>query len=276
MYQNTNMITGEYAITSNPLPWFKQKKSIKSKKIKKTVVVYPLFLQCSEVVTDPFWKNFFVKMSTNKLPKGFRVKSNRFVCHDRNKTQYVILTGEIIEIASKCMQFLREVANIMSQYDRAELRKTQIDAMKKANIPKTWNDIKKKKSEKRAAIIQFASELSEKYNLNTEESKKFLTLLNLSYFVGKLISDDIIYSQGRIIKINGLIRTDNEFKLDEEHDKRKYKFREKELRSDNIKHEYTCKLSEIWAKIVAKKCGLTKAKVLKAITTARSNTLSTY
>ena len=268
------MGTGDYAVTNRLLPWYKQPKQVKPKKKKKHKVIYPLFIQCSEIVTDPFWIGFFIDMSRNKLPKGFRIRGNNLVCHDRNKTKHVNLIGDTIEIASKCMQFLREVANIMSQNDKNEIRKAQKEAMERANIPKTWNDIKKKKSEKKAAIIQFSAELSKNNNLTVEESTDLLTLINLSYFLNKINSDDVMYNNGHIISINGLIKVNGKFRLDEEHEIRRYKFRDKEIRSNNLKHEYVCKISHCWAKFVARQCGLPKAKVLRAITTARSAALT--
>nr|QBK93600.1 MAG: uncharacterized protein LCPAC404_03040 [Pithovirus LCPAC404] len=267
-------IIGNYATVSKPLPWFN--KTVKTAKKKKTAkvqkVIHPIFVECSKVVGDPFWKDFFIRMSKNKLPKGFRIKGNTLVCHDRTKTKHINFTDDILETASKCMQFLKEIANIMSMTDREEVRRNQIEEMKKANIPKVWSEIKKKKSEKRAAIIQYVSELTREYNLTLFESTDLLTLINLSYFLGQIGNDDVSYEKGHITEIRGLIRIDNKFKLDDEHGKKRYKSRDKEIISNNLRHEYRCSLSDVWAKIIAKKSGLTKAKVLRAITVARTNT----
>nr|QBK93792.1 MAG: uncharacterized protein LCPAC406_01060 [Pithovirus LCPAC406] len=267
-------MTGSYAITNgNSIPWYEQPYvAQKSKKKKKKVIIHPLFQECETIVEDPFWKEMFIKMSMNKLPKGFRITDNKLVCHDRTKSQYIPLIGSISEIAAKCMQFLREKANILSQIDKSEIRDSYLSIHKEVNKSRSWNQIRLKPGEKRAAIIQFASEKASEHNLSNNQFDDLLTLINLNLYLGRLDNDDIDYQEGCIIKIKGIIIENNKFILDERRSLKRCRYKDKDLLSINLLVKPVCTISSAWAKIAASRSGKTKIKIMKEITLARGST----
>ncbi len=260
-------MTGNYAI-NNTIPWYEQPyeppKSKKKKKIK--VIVHSLFQECEAVVDDPFWKEMFVKMSMNKLPKGFRVNDDKLVCHDRNKSQYVSLVGSIDEVASRCMSLLREKANILSQIDKSEIKDSLLSIHKEVNEPRTWKQVRGKKGEKRAAIIEFASEKVDELGLTITEFNDLLTLINLNLYLGKIDNNDVEYQDGCIVKINGLVIENGKFILDERHSTRRCKYKNKDVPFINLRVRHACELSSSWAKVAAARMGKTKVKILKEMT----------
>nr|QBK92695.1 MAG: uncharacterized protein LCPAC401_03330 [Pithovirus LCPAC401] len=269
-------MAGSYAITNGKnIPWYEQpyvaQKSKKNNK-KKKVIIHPLFQKCETIVEDPFWKEIFIKMSMNKLPKGFRITENKLICHDRNKSQYIPLIGSISEIAAKVMQFLREKANILSQIDRSEIRDSYLSIHKEVNEPRSWNQIRLKPGEKRAAIIQFASEKASEYNLSNGQFDDLLTLINLNLYLGRLDNDDIDYREGYITEIKGIIVENNKFRLDERRLSKRCKYKDKDLLSINLRVRPVCTISSAWAKIAASRSGKTKMKIMKEITLARGST----
>ena len=259
-------MTGNYATT---VPWYKQATVQKTtkKKAKKTII-HQIFHDCVVVIDDDFWKDMFIKMSMNKFPGGFRISDQNLVCHDRNKSNYVNLTGTLSEIASSCIEFLKKKANILSSTDKRELREAQLIIHKSANQPRSWDDIKSKRGERRAAIIQYISGLTRRYQLNDASFTHLLTLVNVNFYLGKIINTDITYENGCITNINGLIRIDGVFVLDQTHQSKQCKYRDKDVQSINLEKKRACSLSSSWAKYAASKTGMTKAKALREITIA--------
>nr|QBK93143.1 MAG: uncharacterized protein LCPAC403_02770 [Pithovirus LCPAC403] len=267
--------TGIYAVNNSSIPWYKIPTVTKPKrKVKKKPIVYPLFIECEDAVEDVFWKDMFSKMSINKFPKGFgfRVVDQKLVCHDRSNTQYVSLTGSISEIASKCMQFFRERANILSEIDNLEIQQSYLIIQQEVNKPREWKDIKLRKGERRAAIIQYVSELARKFNLSDKEFDDLLTLININFHLGRIGNNDIYYKDGCITSIGGIVRENGKFKLEDSYSEKKCKFREKDILSINLTRQPQCSISNRWAKIVASKNGVSKQKIIKQITEARTIT----
>lgn len=170
----------------------------------KREILYPIFLECSEICNDSFWKNIFEDLSYGQAPYGTFISKGFFCCNYKNKEfSYKIEKKDVHQlqedICGLCMRI-----GILSHDDKirknSDFRKFE-DDLKDSNHK--WCSIRKK-NVKDFLIENYVIKMKEKYNLSVKQSK-YLNYVIFITLIFKVISiKDIEYSNGEINNIKGI------------------------------------------------------------------------
>lgn len=165
-------------------------------------IKYPIFNECMDRCDSVFWKSFFKNLSFGKTPKGFALKENtiyvtglrKFLTIDENPD---ICTEQIIEFMKSC--------GYISEEEKLLLQKRYIEEMSEINSVSnsSWSSITSKKM-KDIHINNFIYRVSESYNLTSKQRSELMVNLKIGFSLGSITSDDIVFSEGRIVNINGI------------------------------------------------------------------------
>ena len=208
---DTRAKTGGYAVTTvHSMPWLET--PIKQKKVKgqrtraQPAIVNNIFAQCAELVDDAYWQTTLMQASYGRFPKGFMYKNGIMTFRRGTKTQKIEISDNPIEATQTTINFMKDMAGIRSQSDQERERK-EIDE-KLLNVKSldncTWADIKKKKKIQELLIGQFVDHISSTMNLNRDQKKQLITLINVGFLLGYFSTNSVQFVNGSIRGIVGL------------------------------------------------------------------------
>lgn len=150
---------------------------------KKHTIKYPIFLECKEIEPSFVWKEIFANAALGKFPAGIVFKNDKL-----SMTQ-----GQTIKV-DNLPSDPQDVIELMRKYMRIRDKnnsKEQLSAkLTGANI-KTVRDIMKPKLRSTYAH-QFFEKEKEKYNLDYEEEKKFLSFITIELNRPDIKENDIV------------------------------------------------------------------------------------
>lgn len=203
-------VTGSYAVTTvYKIPWTQVKKvpeKTKGKKKPTDKIINPIFLSCSERLEDPYWKDIFENASRNKFPRGFMYKNSLLTHKKGTRIQRIEIPDSVSEALSLCLSFFKQAAGLMSEMDREKMqREISQELLDKYALEKiSWKDIKKEKV-RNLLINEYIRDVAIKLNLNHEGFVELSTLIHKGFLFKRFIKNDVIFEQGKVIGINGLI-----------------------------------------------------------------------
>lgn len=213
---------GSYAVsTIDAASWLdmpaaapKQKKR-KSKAVKQ--VLHPLFIQCAELTNDPFWVNLFITAGYGKFPKKFTYKDGTLVYKKSSKMFSLDVPQVSHEAIYACMDFFRTHGGIVSDIDLENIRREQYaEAELEAEMAEdiSWSKLSKKVKD--VLIDLHVETLTNRLQLNREETKNLRYRLNIGIILGYFNTSNIILDGKCISQINGLLFdiTDRTFSID--------------------------------------------------------------
>lgn len=157
--------------------------------------------QCSEYTFDPFWKDIFINCSKNKFPKSiFYDKASS--CIKANK-EIISLTDStpIGDLFLKLCNLFKKLG-VYSASDDIE-REQDITDRKldyQPNFDGRWQEIGSSQL-KSLFLMEYIHSFED---CSRDEKVKLYAYLNLLFKFKVLMSDDIIYEDRRISKINKL------------------------------------------------------------------------
>lgn len=191
------------------------------KTVESRSVVFPVFLECSKIVTDSFWQKLFLDLSESKCPKCIFISNN--VIYNVNKRKpfsYKIpLTSENVDIPDLVKNFhdlLTVNTTICSNKDNEQKKKEMLARKRTNNDNKlsncSWSSIRKK-NEKEMHIINYVFRMKNEHNLDWDTTKDLLQNINIGILYKTQTSKDIIFNNNRIESINGITYNEknNEF-----------------------------------------------------------------
>ena len=190
-----------------------------SKRVKgrgKKELLYPIFIECSKLVTDSFWRVFYEDLAFNKCPRTVFI-TNKSVCsnHKKNPLSYSFDNKKATEIIKELYPLLLDKTNVCSQADwtkkKMMLEKSQQLQSKKEYA--RWSSIRKK-AIKDALIIDFVVKEKNLRGLNWAESRELRTLVTTSLTLSIIESTDVLYEDGEIKGIKCLVYNPNTRKYD--------------------------------------------------------------
>lgn len=210
----------------------------------KKELLYPIFEECSNLITDEYWKSFYEDLSFGKTPKCLYI-SNDTICTTNKKKSftYSFVNKEANVIVKELHTLILENTNLCSNKD---LKKKKLDIeITRKKIEKTNKITKfsmiKSKNIKDLLITNFVIDMKHKYNLSWAQSQLLLSIISTAFICKNLTSQDVVYENNKIKSIKGLKFYSNKeggnFKL---------------LNDSNLKDENTVKdslyLYKIWNK----------------------------
>jgi hypothetical protein len=168
-------------------------------------VVHPIFAECAQLTTDPFWVEKFNQAAIGKFPPKFGYRDGIFVFKRANKSETMELSDNVYEAMYATMAFFQSKGLIFSPSDEQLIRESQeAQHRREMNLPPaTWVDINKKTQE--CMISYYILELHEIMGLSLSEKEQLRQTIRVGIsnnFFGK---HNIQVNQNRIHTIGGLL-----------------------------------------------------------------------
>jgi hypothetical protein len=170
----------------------------------KREIIYPIFLECSELSCDTFWKNIFEDLAYGQTPYGTYISKGFFCCSYKNKEfSYKIEKNDVQELFSDIQELCKRVG-ILSYEDKIQKKidfKNAESDMK--GIRMKWCSIRKKNL-KDFLIENYVIRMKKEYNLDYKQAK-YLNYVIFIAMIFKIITiKDIEYEEGEIKNIQGI------------------------------------------------------------------------
>jgi len=187
---------------------------------KKTInIINPIFVKCSELIRDDFWKKIFQKASLGKFPRNFSYKNNKLSYKYRNKVFTREISDDPYDALSTITTFMRQTGKILSDEDKKiSLEIAEANTVSVTTIfNKKWTDLGNKL--KKILIYDFVDKLSKEYGSTHENTVQLSRVINCGIELGYIDKDDINYCNGKIISIAGLCNDENkDFYIEYKHE----------------------------------------------------------
>jgi hypothetical protein len=169
------------------------------------VIVNPVFQECSTMTIDPFWISIFEKAAIGRYPRGFMFKNGTFTYKVKTKTYTLDIPENAEEVYKKTIDFMKKTAKLSSEIDRENDRQEIEEKTSSVTFEQTnWGDIKKKKI-KNMLLSTYISKISKIHNFDRKQTETLKMNINVGFCLGFFNKNDIIFQNGEIIEIKGLI-----------------------------------------------------------------------
>ena len=171
----------------------------------KKEIIYPIFLECSQYITDKFWENIFEDLAYGKAPYGTYISKGSLTCKYKDK-EFIykiekknakLLYNDVYLLLTKKLGLLSHQDKLNKKIDFQNIE----DEIKEGR--KNWNSIKKKNSND-LLIENYVITMKNKYFLSMKQSKYLLSIIFIGMVLKIITVKDIDYSDGVINKIESI------------------------------------------------------------------------
>ncbi len=170
-------------------------------------IIYPFFLYCTKYTTDEYWKNIFEDLSFGETPHNVFISKNMIqsIIKGKEFVYKINPTEDPEKIYKDLRSILSDKMNILSP---TELQKN------KNLIPKTkttidkWSNIKKK-TIKDILLSNYVVAICKDKDVTKNKTSDLLDIITLFISLKILDNNDIILSDNKISRIEGLFFDDN-------------------------------------------------------------------
>lgn len=182
------------------------KKETPCKKGRQKEVIYNILNECSEIVNDEFWKQFYKDLATGKSTKGIYITNG--VIHTSNKRNgfiYTITDKSSDIIVHDLHHLLTTYTNICSKKDinkKRQILKEIEDELEEYKNSK-WSSIKRK-NYKNMLIVEHVLNLQKSYNLSWHATINAYKTIIYAFDSKTHNSKDVNYENGKIIDIEDI------------------------------------------------------------------------
>jgi hypothetical protein len=171
----------------------------------KKEIVYPIFLECCELIEDTFWKNVFEDLSYGKCPYGTYISKDFLCCNYKNKEfSYKIENKNPKQLYDDIYILFIKKLGLLSHQDKIEKKinfnniETEIKEYRKS-----WSNIRKKNI-KDLLIENYVIEMKKKHSLTLKQARNLLSMIFIGMVFKVINVKDIDYEDGVIKNINGI------------------------------------------------------------------------
>ncbi len=180
-------------------------------------VIYPIFLKCIDYIeNDTFWRETFEELSYGNCYQGSYINKG-FLCSNVKGKEFIykFIDKEPEKIYQDVTKLFKEKLNIMSRNDRKVLidEFEEVEKNLKAIKNTDWVEIKKK-SLKDILFQNFLIKAKKKYELSDYQLKKIYNSINLGLMLKSIKNTDIIYDNGEIKEIKGIVFSKGKYRID--------------------------------------------------------------
>jgi hypothetical protein len=211
----------------------------------KKEILYPIFLECLKYINDGFWENIFEDLAYGRTPYGTYITKDILCCNYKDKEfQYKIEKKNPEALYNEIYYLLHKKLGVLSLRDKAN---KQLDFQMIENelkeCRKSWSNIRKKNI-KDLLIEKFVLDMKLKHSLTYIQAQKLLSNIFIGLIFKVISVKDIEYVGGKIISINGIIFSENEFNFEKNIYDNNIEFRKCILIEKN-------EMSENWEKYIS-------------------------
>lgn len=176
---------------------------------KERAIIFPLFEECKNYTLDKCWMEWFSNFACNKFPSGVKYdpKNRNLILKIENKPMEIVgLPEDPPQLFNTLMFIMKQKLGMRSTRD-LKIQKEQIDhVIKQRNIDLEC-DFKKIKPAhlKKQLIMNYIISLKQKYGLSSSEYNMAVSTVQLGFQFKAIKVDDVIYEEGEIKDIKGLV-----------------------------------------------------------------------
>lgn len=164
---------------------------------------YPFFVQCSNVVTDPYWKKIFTDMGTGRCPHGFYIEGNTLYKKNKKSPIPLDIRTDVAGASRDIIEFFHSVGGIFSPAEVSKERQER--ALSFENMPKVYYTWGEANNRMRADIIFFfAQKEAEEKSLTKQERDALIRTIYKSILLKELTPKMITCTDNRIEEIKNL------------------------------------------------------------------------
>ena len=171
----------------------------------KKEIVYPIFLECCELIEDTFWKNVFEDLSYGKCPYGTYISKDFLCCNYKNKEfSYKIESKNPKQLYNDIYILFIKKLGLLSHKDKIE-KKINFDNIESEikEYRKSWSNIRKKNI-KDLLIENYVIDMKKRYLLTIKQTRNLLSMIFIGMVFKVINVKDIDYEEGIIKNINGI------------------------------------------------------------------------
>ena len=168
-------------------------------------IIYPIFLECFEFITDKFWENIFEDLAYGKCPYGTYISKGSLSCKYKDKEFiYKIEKKNPETLYNDIYGLLTKKLGLLSCQDKInkKIEFENVDYELKESR-KNWNSIRKKNI-KDLLIEEYVITMKNKYFLSVKQAKYLLSIIFIGLIFKVFTVKDIKYQDGKILSINGI------------------------------------------------------------------------
>ena len=178
-------------------------------------IVHPIFLQCVQFTTDPFWIMVFNELSYNSCFTGTYLSKGTYCCSIKSKEFIYKYEGKKPEIIFNEITAYLKGINITSKSDALVFIKEYEDAKQCINdvLQQDWSDIRKKNL-KDMLFQNYMIRMKNEYELKDIQIKKLYSFINFCLLLKTMTNQSVTYINGRIESINGITFSKGKYKID--------------------------------------------------------------
>ncbi len=165
--------------------------------------VHEVLEQAAQYTLDQYWKDMLVACSNNKFPKGVRydaIKNKLYVRGE--KMEVFTLPSDSKRAFTLMMSIFREHLKLVSPTETIQLKEAMTEKLQLDDLE--WKSVSRTKSMKELLVSGFVDKLSLKYDLSMKECKHLFSLINLAFQFKKISADDVTFTDGEIVDIDGV------------------------------------------------------------------------
>ena len=172
----------------------------------KKEILYPIFLECSELIDDIFWKNIFEDLSYGKCPYGTYITKDFLCCNYKNKEfSYKIENKNPKQLYEDIYTLFAKKLGLMSNKDKIEKKNNFNDVESEIKeCRKSWSNIRKKNI-KDLLIENYVIDMKNKFSLTLKQAQNLLSIIFIGMVFKVISAKDILYEDGIIKNINGIV-----------------------------------------------------------------------
>jgi hypothetical protein len=181
----------------------------------KKEIVYPIFLECCELIDDVFWKNVFEDLAYSKCPYGTYITKDFFCCSYKNKEfSYKIEKKDPQVLYDDIYVLLVKKLGLLSNNDKIQ-KKIAFNNMELdiKETHKCWSSIRKKNI-KDSLIANYVIDMKNKFSLSVKQARHLLSIIFIGMVFKVITIKDILYEDGVILNIGGIKFKQNELILE--------------------------------------------------------------
>jgi len=173
---------------------------------RRKMTVHRIFEECASYTLDEYWKDIFMMCASNKFPKGLRYDPVKRTLYSKlDRVEAISVPKEPTEAFLVIIEVFRRHPHLLSPQEltrkKAHMREMlQLSSLRNCE----WKQIRSKHT-REFLISSYVQEMKDKHKLTTREAKNLFALVNLGFQFKKLSNDDVVFEEGRITDIKGLV-----------------------------------------------------------------------
>lgn len=182
------------------------KRDTQCKKGRQKEVIYSILIECSEIVTDDFWKQFYKDLATGKSTKGIYITNGVIqTSNKRNGFIYTITDKAPEIIVEELHHLLTTYTNICSKKDISKKRQILKEIEDEIEEYKTskWSSIKRK-NYKNSLFIEYVLGLKKTYDMSWQATINAYKTITYAFECKTHGSKDVNYINGKIVDIEDI------------------------------------------------------------------------